>query len=106
MKIPKKVKRYCRKCKAHTEHKVSIMGGIKQRGTLRRGSLKRAKKRGIARGMGNKGRWGSKPAVSKWKRKSKSTQKKVLLYKCSKCGKSSQKKKSIRTGRLMLEDKK
>ncbi|UCD21132.1 MAG: 50S ribosomal protein L44e [archaeon] len=105
MKIPRKIKRYCKFCKKHTEQKVSILSTGGKRGSLKKGSMKRAKKRGLARGTGNKGRWGSKPAVNKWKRRAKSTQRKVLMYKCAVCGKSLGKSQGIRTGRLMMKEK-
>ena len=38
MKIPKKIKRYCKKCKKHSSHIVSIVKG-KDRGPLKRGSI-------------------------------------------------------------------
>jgi large subunit ribosomal protein L44e len=105
MRIPKKVKRYCKHCKKHTSHKVTIMSAGRQRGSLKHGSLIRAKKRGQGRGMGNSGRWGSKPAINKWKRRAKSTQRKVLIYKCEICGKSIQKFQGIRTAKMSIEDK-
>ncbi|MEM4703122.1 MAG: 50S ribosomal protein L44e [Candidatus Pacearchaeota archaeon] len=105
MKVPKKAKRYCKYCRKHTEQKVTILSIGRQRGAMKRGSLARAMKRGLARGRGNLGRWGSKPAVSKWKRKAKSTQKKVLLYKCLVCGKTMHGRR-IRTSKLSLEQEK
>ncbi len=103
MKIPKKIKRYCPYCKKHTEQKVSIVSTGGKRGTLTKGSISRAKKRGLGRGKGNKGKYGSKPAVSKWKRKTKATKRMNLLYTCQECKKSKQIKKSIRTARLQIE---
>ena len=102
MKIPKKVKRYCPYCKKKTEQKVSIVSTGGKRGSLKWGSLTRAKKRGKAKGIGNLGRWGSKPAVSKWKRKTKTTKRIVLLYTCKECKKGKQIKKSIRTSKIQL----
>ena len=104
MKFPKKTKRYCPYCKKHTEHKITQAKGGHQRGPLKRGSPVRARKRGLARGYGNLGRY-SKPAISKWKRKTKSTKKTNLIYVCSVCGKGKMQKKGTRTGRLMLEEK-
>jgi large subunit ribosomal protein L44e len=102
MKIPKKVKRFCPYCKKHTEQKVSLVSTGKKRGSLKWGSLTRTRKRGKARGMGNWGRY-SKAAVSKWKRKTKTTKRLVLLYTCEKCKKSKPIKKSIRTSKIKLE---
>jgi len=55
--------------------------------------------------MGNLGKWGSKPPVTKWKRKIKSTTKKVLLFTCQVCKKSKQSKKGKRSGRVQIETK-
>ncbi len=88
MKIPKTTKRFCPYCKKKTEQKIKLVGTGFQRGTLTRGSIARAKKRGLGRGIGNKGKWGSKPAVTKFKRKSKTTKKTNIMYTCDECGKS------------------
>ena len=93
MKFPKKTKRYCPFCKKHLEHKISEASTKGKRGTLTRGSITRAKLRGLGRGFGNLGKWGSKPPISKWKRKTKSTTKIVLLYTCLTCKKSHMMKK-------------
>jgi len=105
MKIPKSTKRYCPYCKKHTAHKVSEVSRGGKRSSLKRGSMERAKKRGLARGKGNRGKWGSKPAITKWKRKTKTTVKAVLLYTCQECKKSHQSKKGKRTGKLRIEAK-
>ena len=105
MKIPKKLRRYCPYCNKHTEHKVSDVSSGHKRSALKRGSIERAKLRGLGRGMGNLGKWGSKPAITKWKRKTKSTKKTNLLYTCQVCKKSHQQKKGKRTSKLQLEDK-
>ena len=89
MKIPKITSRYCKHCKKHTEHSVSLAKS-KQRSALKKGSINRAKKRGLGRGHGNKGKYGSKPAISKWKRTGAKTSKKHdLRFKCSECKKTS-----------------
>tara|TARA_Y100000310_G_scaffold240573_1_gene244408 strand:- start:2078 stop:2398 length:321 start_codon:yes stop_codon:yes gene_type:complete len=106
MKIPKKTNRYCPFCRKRTEHKIANISTGQKRGTLRRGAIQRAKKRGLGRGYGNLGKWGSKPAVSKHKRKSKTTKKTNLMYTCSECKKSHMQKKGKRTGKLQLEEKK
>ena len=103
MKKPKIIQRYCPKCKTKTEHKVSeVSGGGGTKGSLKRGSLQRAKKRGLNRGMGNQGRR-SRPAVSKYKRKTKSTKKTNVKYTCSKCKKATMNKKGTRTKKLIIE---
>lgn len=99
MKLPKSVKRYCPKCKAHTEQKVeqSKRGRPSQ---LSYGSKFRARKRGRARGHGNMGRY-SKPAISKFKSTGKKQSKKTdLRYRCSKCKKAWVQKEGFRAKRL------
>ncbi|HJX50015.1 MAG TPA: 50S ribosomal protein L44e [Candidatus Nanoarchaeia archaeon] len=105
MKFPKKTKRFCPYCKKKTEQKIKLVSTGAKRGTLTRGSISRAKARGRGRGYGNKGKWGSKPAVSKFKRKSKTTKKTNIMYTCSKCGKSKyrQGRRNKRTGKLLQE---
>lgn len=106
MKKVKKTKRYCPICKKHTEQKVGLVSSGHKRGSLKRGSIPRVKKRGLGRGMGNLGRWGSKPAIAKWKRKTKSTKKTNFLYTCVECKKSTMQKKGLRAGKVSLEEKK
>jgi len=103
MKIPKTTKRFCPHCNEKTEQKIKVVGTGAKRGTLTRGSISRAKLRGLGRGIGNKGKWGSKPAVSKFKRKSKTTKKTNIMYTCMKCGKSKYQKKGQRTGKVIQE---
>ncbi len=105
MKIPKTTKRHCPYCRKHTTQKISLVSSGHKRGSLKRGSLLRAKKRGLARGFGNKGKWGSKPAATKWKRKSKSTKRLVIMYTCQECKKSKQIRQGIRAGKIQIEAK-
>ena len=102
MKLKKIIKRYCPYCKKHTEQKRSLVSSGHARGALTRGSIGRAKRRGLG-GMGNVGRWGSKPAITKWKRKTKSTKKTNIMYTCSVCKKSTSQREGIRTGKIVLE---
>lgn len=88
MKIPKTTNRFCPYCKKKTSQKIKLVSTGAKRGTLTRGSKSRAKLRGLGRGIGNKGKWGSKPAVTKFKRKSKTTKKTNIMYTCGECGKS------------------
>ena len=100
MKIPKKVNRFCKKCKKHTEHTIS-QAKKKERGSLKKGSIARARKRGLGRGFGNLGKYGSKPAVSKWKMAGAKTSKKIdFRYKCKECGKSSVQRKGLRVKKV------
>jgi ribosomal protein L44E len=104
MKLPKKTNRFCPKCNKKTEQKIDLVSTGVKRGTLARGSLSRAKKRGQNRGKGNQGRY-SKKAIKSWKRKTKTTTRKVLIYKCSECKKSKLGKKSKRVSKLLIGEK-
>jgi large subunit ribosomal protein L44e len=89
MKVPKIKKSYCRTCKKHTEHKVAQAKTTGKRGSLKRGSINRAKKRGLGRGFGNLGNYGSKGALTSWKRYGAKTSKKIALkLTCAVCNKS------------------
>lgn len=103
MKIPKTTKRFCPYCKERTEQKIKLVSTGGKRGALKRGGIVRAKLRGLGIGIGNKGKWGSKPAVSKFKRKSKTTKKTNILYTCQKCKKGKFQKKGIRAGKQLQE---
>ncbi|MBL7055099.1 50S ribosomal protein L44e [Candidatus Woesearchaeota archaeon] len=99
MKLPKIMKRYCPYCKKHTEHKV---GQTKKRSprSMTYGSKLRAKRRGVARGMGNRGRY-SKPAISKFKMTGKKMSKKTdLRYECKECKKMHMQKKGFRAKKV------
>ena len=90
MKVPKLKKAYCKKCKKHTEHKVVENKSSGKRGTLKKGSIARSKGRGLGRGFGNLGKWGSRPATSKFKRTgSKSSKKIAIKLTCGECKVSS-----------------
>ena len=104
MKIPKVTNRFCPHCNKKTSQKIKLVSTGAKRGTLTRGSKQRAMLRGKNRGIGNKGRW-SKPAVSKFKRKSKITKKTNIMYTCSVCGKSKyrQGRRNKRAGKQLQE---
>lgn len=102
MKLPKTTKRFCPYCKKQTEQKIKLVGGGSKKNSLSRGSKVRAKLRGKNRGIGNLGRY-SKPAVSKFKKKTKTTKKAKILYICSECSKGKDKKKGIRTSKALIE---
>jgi ribosomal protein L44E len=87
MKLPRKTKRYCPRCNEHTEQKADIVSTGHKRGTLKWGSLTRARMRGAFPGTGNKGR-SSRRAVKSRKMKTKTTTRKVIIYTCQKCKKS------------------
>ena len=107
MKLPKEIKRYCPYCKKHTIQAVDV-AKQKPRGSahpLSWGSESRAKARGVRSGMGNKGRWGSKPPIKDWKRKTKITRRIAINYKCKTCGKIKGIRKAIRSARIMIGEK-
>ena len=99
MKLNKTRMRYCPFCKKHTEHKVSQA----KRGAPRSmtyGSKVRARRRGYARGAGNRGRY-SKPAISKFKRSGEKLSKKVdLRYTCKICNKTHVQKQGFRAKKV------
>ena len=103
MKLPKTTKRFCPFCKKRTDQKLDLVSTGHKRGTLKRGSLVRAKKRNAMPGKGNKGKFGSKKAIKSWKRKTKATTRKVVIYKCSECKKSKHAKNSRRVSKLIIE---
>jgi len=105
MKMPKKTKRFCPKCNKRTEQKIDLVSTGGKRGTLKRGSLTRAKQRNAMPGKGNKGKLGSKPAIKSWKRKTKATTRKVLIYTCTECKKSAHAKKSKRVSKILIGEK-
>jgi len=102
MKKPKKIQRYCPYCNKKTEHKVINISSGHKRGAMKRGAIERAKLRGRGVGYGNLGKYGSKPAVTKFKRKTKSTKKTNFMYTCSVCGKSHYQKKGKRSGKIQI----
>ena len=102
MKIPKSRKRYCPYCNAVTEQKVKQVSTGHKKSSLKRGSKIRARLRGVARGMGNLGRY-SKKAASKFKRKTKTSKKTQLVYTCSKCNKSKMQKRGKRVSKVVIE---
>lgn len=102
MKLPKSIKRHCPYCKKHTEHKVSQAKKRKPR-SMTYGSKLRAKRRGSARGIGNRGRY-SKPAISKFKMTGKKMSKKTdLRYECKECKKTHMQKKGFRAKKVELK---
>ena len=104
MKVPKETKRFCPKCNKRTKQKINLVSTGFKRGTLKRGSLVRAKLRNAMPGKGNKGKFGSKKAIKSWKRKTKTTTRKVLIYKCQVCKKSTL-GRSRRVSKLLIGEK-
>lgn len=102
MKMPKKTNRYCPYCNKQTEQKIKLVSSGSKKNSLSRGSKIRARLRGRNRGIGNLGRY-SKPAVSKFKMKTKTTKKSKILYICSVCNKGKDRKEGIRAGKVLQE---
>ena len=94
--------RFCKFCNKRTEQKIDLVSTGHKRGTLKKGSIARAKKRGASSGKGNHGKY-SKPAIKSWKRKTKTTTKKVMIYTCQKCKKSLHSKNPKRVSKLIIE---
>lgn len=88
MKFPKQIKDYCKHCKKTTLQKVTQLKTGTKRGALKRGSIQRARKRGLGRGVGNLGRWGSKPSKPKRSGFKGGSKKASFKLTCSVCNKS------------------
>lgn len=104
MKLPKQTKRHCPFCNAHHEHTVvqAKRRARNQTRPLSRGSRRRLKARGLARGHGNTGRF-SKPAVGSWKMTGKKVTKKTdLRYRCKKCKKQHVQASGIRAKKVEI----
>ena len=104
MKMPKTTNRFCPFCKKRTEQKIDLVSTGFKRGTLSYGSLTRARARGKARGIGNWGRY-SKKAIKAWKRKTKTSTRKVLIYLCQECKKSKLANHSRRVSKIIVGEK-
>lgn len=104
MKLPKTTKRYCKHCNKTTEHKVEQYKSVGKRGSLSHGSIQRARKRGLGKGYGNLGKWGSKPAISKFKRTgAKGSKKTTLKYTCAICKKATQQSAGFRAKKIEIQ---
>jgi ribosomal protein L44E len=104
MKKPRTIKRHCKFCNKHTEHKVTVAKskGRNKAKPLSAGSTKRVKQRGLRRGHGNLGRY-SKPPIKNWKSTGKKMSKKTdFRYECQKCKKMTAQKSGIRAKKLEL----
>lgn len=103
MKIPKTTNRFCPYCNKKTDQKIKLVGTGFSRGSMRRfGGKSRAKLRRVGVGIGNLGKW-SKPAITKNKRKSKTTKKTNIMYTCKVCKKSKYQKRGQRAGKQQQE---
>lgn len=103
MKLPKTTKRYCSKCKTHTEQKITT---AKRRTAgsahpLAQFGKKRAE---YGKGHGNLGRYGSKPAVGNFKMTGKKGSKKTdLRYQCVECKRITTQAQGIRAKRVEFQ---
>jgi len=99
MKLSKTLNRYCPYCKKHTEHTV-YQNKKKNPSSLTYGSKVRARRRGRARGLGNRGRY-SKPAISQFKMTGKKQTKKTdLRYECKTCKKIHMQRQGFRAKKV------
>ena len=100
MKVPKTIKRYCPKCKKHTE--VKVTASKKRTPGAAHPNAQFAKGRtGFGKGIGNLGRYGSRPAINKFKMTGKKTSKKTdFRYQCTVCKKSTMQKSGIRAKKV------
>ncbi|MEK6940481.1 MAG: hypothetical protein AABW49_01105 [Nanoarchaeota archaeon] len=103
MKLPKTKKMYCKHCKHHTTFSVA-QAKKRERGTLKKGSMLRLKKRGSGlAGYGNKGRYSRKP-ITQYKRTGAKLSKKVdLRFKCNTCNKTMVQSKGLRIKKPVFE---
>ncbi|MBT6518482.1 hypothetical protein HOK51_01465 [Candidatus Woesearchaeota archaeon] len=103
MKVPKLMKRLCPHCKKHTEHKVTQ--AKRRTPNSARPLGKNAKSRtNFGKGMGNLGKYGSKPAIGSFKMTGKKVSKKTdFRYECKICKKSHAQKKGVRAKKVELK---
>ena len=102
MKIPKKQKHYCSKCKKHSEMTVAEAKKRTRSTThpMSRGSNCRLRGRGLRRGYGNYNKY-SKPPIAKFKRTGAKQSKKLdLRYKCTTCNRTMVQNEGIRTKKM------
>ncbi len=102
MKLPKNTNRFCPYCRKHTQHKVA-QNKKRNPSSMTYGSKVRARRRGQARGTGNRGRY-SKPAISKFKMTGKKMTKKTdLRYECTVCKKMHMQKSGFRAKKVEFQ---
>ena len=106
MKVPKAIRRFCPKCRKHTEHKVSVAKrrGLNATHHQTRDSRKRQSLRdkGVGIGRGNKGKY-SRPPMAKRKMSGKKVTKKTdFRYTCNECKKTFTQSHGIRLRKVEL----
>jgi len=83
MKMPKTLKKYCKTCKTHTEHKITQEKSGRKRGKLKAGARRHERRSNIS-GYGGF----PQPQIQKGKKTNTKTSKKInLRYQCTKCKK-------------------
>ncbi len=103
MKLPKTTKRYCSKCKTHTEHKIT---SAKRRTAGSASPLAKFSKHrtNYGKGHGNLGRYGSKPAIGNFKMTGKKVTKNTdLRYQCVKCKRTQTQDGGFRTKKIEFQ---
>ena len=105
MKIPKEIKRLCKTCKKHTQHKIAQ---AKNRGknatnTMTRGSKSRLQSRGLWRGAGNHGSYSRPPIKNRKMCGKKRSKKSDLRYTCAECRKTSVQSSGFRATKMLFE---
>jgi len=100
MKIPKTIKKFCKFCKKHTEQKVAQAKRKTAQHPLARYQKKRA---GYGKSTGNLGRYGSRPAITKFKMTGKKQTKKTdIRYTCNVCKKTTVEQSSRRAKKVEM----
>ncbi len=102
MKVPKLKKRHCPFCKKHTEHKVT-QAKRRTHGSAHPLAKSAKPRTGFGKGMGNLGKYGSKPAIGSFRMTGKKvTKKSDFRYQCKVCKKTHTQKQGIRAKRIEL----
>ena len=103
MKVPKVKKKYCPHCKSHQKHKVT-QAKKKTPGSAHPLARYAKHRSGYGKGKGNLGKYGSKPAISKFKMTGKKQSKKTdLRFECEKCKKIQVQSKGFRAKKIEFQ---
>jgi len=98
MKVPKNVKRYCPKCKVHTEQSISQNKSGKKRGSMTMGERRHQRRGGIT-GYGGF----PHPKPEKSARHRKKTSKKIdMIFECTVCKKKTNLKNTFRAKKFEI----
>lgn len=101
MKLPKMLMRYNPILRKHTKHKVVIVKK-KTASSLTPGSKYRARKRGVARGNGNHGKYSRPPVMKRKMTGVKPTKKFDIAFECQESKKKHSRSCGIRAKRVEL----